>query len=206
MTNGCMPRRAGAYIYLKRKEMKASKATIESILIIEPTILADARGFFMETYKKSTFRKLGINDDFVQDNHSQSSRGVLRGLHYQLNPHAQGKLVRVVRGEVFDVAVDLRRGSPTYGKWFGTNLSAENKKMLYLPPGFAHGFYTISETADVLYKCTAEYHKESERGLIWNDPAVGIAWPIVNNLVDLLEKDRQYPGLAGIESNFIYGK
>lgn len=185
--------------------MKVSKATLDGILIIDPTVFSDERGFFMEAYKKSTLQKLGVQDEFVQDNLSCSTHGVLRGLHYQLKPHAQGKLIRTVSGEVFDVGVDLRRGSPTYGKWFGINLSAENKKMLYLPAGFAHGFYTVSAVAEVMYKCTAEYCKDDERGLIWNDPAVGIVWPIINGSVLLSEKDQRFSTLAEIENNFVYG-
>jgi dTDP-4-dehydrorhamnose 3,5-epimerase len=151
---------------------------IPDVILIEPAIFRDERGFFMESYKYSDFVAFGIKEHFVQDNHSRSVKGVLRGLHYQKHPKAQGKLVRVVVGEVFDVGVDIRLGSPTYGKWVGEVLSAENKRMLYIPPGFAHGFCVLSDVADVLYKTTEEYAPEYDAGIIWNDPEIGIQWPI----------------------------
>ncbi len=159
--------------------MKITPTTIPDVLIIEPKVFGDARGFFFESYNRQAFKEAtGLDVDFVQDNHSKSTKGVLRGLHYQLPPKAQGKLVRVVQGEVFDVAVDIRKSSPTFGKWVGDILSAENRKQLWIPPGFAHGFLTLSDTAEFLYKTTNYYSPEHERSLLWSDPALGIAWPI----------------------------
>lgn len=164
---------------------------IPDILIIEPTVFGDERGFFMETYKASVFAEAGIDCPFVQDNHSGSAKGILRGLHYQIR-QAQGKLVRVVAGEIFDVAVDLRRSSPTFGKWVACNLSAQNKLQLWIPPGFAHGFYVVSEWAEVLYKATDLYAPQWERTLLWNDPELGIPWPIPpGEEPTLSKKDRQ---------------
>lgn len=162
--------------------MNVVKTTIPEVLILEPTVYADARGFFLESYNKSVLAKVGITAEFVQDNHSQSSRNVLRGLHYQVNK-PQGKLVRVVTGEVYDVAVDIRRSSTTFGKWVGARLSAENKKSLWLPPGFAHGFVVLSERADFLYKVTEYRLAENERTIIWDDPEIGIDWPIIGEPV-----------------------
>lgn len=149
---------------------------IPDVVLIQPRVFEDERGFFLESYRKERFAEAGIPYDFVQDNHSRSRRGVLRGLHYQIR-QAQGKLVRVIAGEIFDVAVDLRRSSPTFGRWMGAVLSAENKTMLWIPPGFAHGFYVLSEQAEVLYKTTDYYAPQWERTLLWNDPALGIRWP-----------------------------
>lgn len=157
--------------------MKVTPLAIPEVLLIEPRVFGDARGFFMETWHAQTFAKAGIADRFVQDNHSRSARGVLRGLHYQLKK-PQGKLVRVVSGEVFDVAVDLRRHSPSFGRWVGTRLSEDNKHLLWVPPGFAHGFCVLSEHADFLYKCSEFYAPEDERALRWDDPAIGIDWPL----------------------------
>ncbi len=148
---------------------------LPDVLLLEPKVFGDDRGFFLETYRREVFAQAGI-PDFVQDNHSKSSRGVLRGLHYQIQ-QPQGKLVRVVQGEVFDVAVDLRRRSPTFGQWVGEVLNTDNKRALYVPPGFAHGFYVLSDTAEVTYKCTTYYAPQYERSLLWNDPAIGIEWP-----------------------------
>jgi dTDP-4-dehydrorhamnose 3,5-epimerase len=157
--------------------MKTTPATIPDVKLIEPRVFGDARGFFFESYNRQAFRAAtGLDVDFVQDNHSKSAKGVLRGLHYQLPPKAQGKLVRVVQGEVFDVAVDIRKGSPTFGRWVGEILSAENKKQFWIPPGFAHGFVTLTETAEFLYKTTDYYSPEHERCIRWNDPAIGIDW------------------------------
>ena len=150
---------------------------IPDVLIIEPRVFEDGRGFFMETYQAREFAQAGINHNFVQDNHSLSKQNTLRGLHYQIQ-HAQGKLVRVVAGEIFDAAVDLRRSSPTFGKSFSLLLSAKNKRQLWIPPGFAHGFYVTSEWAEVVYKATDYYAPEAERTIIWNDPVIGVAWPI----------------------------
>ncbi len=159
--------------------MKVTPTAIPDVLIIEPKVFGDARGFFFESYNRQAFKAAtGLDVDFVQDNHSRSSKGVLRGLHYQLPPKAQGKLVRVVQGEVFDVAVDLRKSSPTFGHWVGDILSADNKKQLWIPPGFAHGFLTLSDTAEFLYKTTDYYSPEHERSLLWCEPALGITWPI----------------------------
>lgn len=150
---------------------------IPDVVLIEPTVFGDERGFFMESYRRSWFEKFGVDVDFVQDNHSRSVREVLRGLHYQVR-QPQGKLVRVTQGEVFDVAVDLRRASPTFGRWVGVVISGANKRMLWIPPGFAHGFYVLSESADFLYKCTDYYSAELERCIRWDDPVLAIDWPL----------------------------
>jgi dTDP-4-dehydrorhamnose 3,5-epimerase len=158
--------------------MKATRTEIPDVLILEPKVFGDARGFFLESYNEQVFREAtGLALEFVQDNHSRSGRGVLRGLHYQLK-QPQGKLVRVVRGAVFDVAVDVRRSSPTFGKWVGTELSEDNHRQFWVPPGFAHGFVVLSETADFLYKTTDYYAPEHERCIAWNDPEIGITWPL----------------------------
>ncbi|CAG0996580.1 dTDP-4-dehydrorhamnose 3,5-epimerase [Burkholderiales bacterium] len=157
--------------------MKVTPTALPEVLLIEPRVFADERGFFYESYNARALREAGLEAHFVQDNHSRSSRGVLRGLHYQIR-QAQGKLVRVVVGEVFDVAVDLRRSSPNFGRWMGARLSAENKHMLWVPPGFAHGFLVLSEVAEFLYKTTDYWARDHERTLLWNDPALGIDWPI----------------------------
>ena len=158
--------------------MKVTPTAIPDVKLIEPKVFGDSRGFFLESWNAQAFASAGIDRMFVQDNHSLSSRGTLRGLHYQMN-RTQGKLVRVVVGEVFDVAVDMRRNSPTFGKWVGELLSSENKRMLWVPEGFAHGFYVTSERAEFLYKCTDYYDPSSERALLWNDPSVGVRWPLV---------------------------
>ena len=156
----------------------ATPTAIPEVLVLEPKVFGDARGFFFESFNARDFAQAtGLNVDFVQDNHSKSARGVLRGLHYQIQ-HAQGKLVRVVQGEVFDVAVDLRRASPSFGRWVGVHLSADNKKQLWVPPGFAHGFVVLSESAEFLYKTTDYWYPEHERSLLWSDPAIGIEWPL----------------------------
>jgi dTDP-4-dehydrorhamnose 3,5-epimerase len=159
--------------------MKFSPTSLKDILIIEPRVFSDERGFFMETFQLEQFKRAGIHFDFVQDNHSRSMQGILRGMHYQIQ-QAQGKLVRVVVGEVYDVAVDLRRSSPTFGKWMGEILSSDNKLQLWVPPGFAHGFYVISEWAEVVYKTTDYYAPEWERTLAWDDPQIGIEWPLID--------------------------
>jgi dTDP-4-dehydrorhamnose 3,5-epimerase len=156
--------------------MNVLDTSLPGVLIIEPKVFGDDRGFFFESWNVRAFRAAGIDVGFVQDNHSRSARNVLRGLHYQIQ-HAQGKLVRVIAGEVFDVAVDLRRSSPTFGKWEGVTLSAENKRMLWIPPGFAHGFLVVSEFAEFLYKTTEYWAPEHERTIAWDDPDLGIAWP-----------------------------
>ena len=175
---------------------------IPDVILIKPKVFEDERGFFMEVYKRSEFEAFGILESFVQDNHSRSVKGVLRGLHYQNPPKAQGKLVRVVVGEIFDVAVDIRKGSPYYGKWVGLILSSQNKKMLYIPPGFAHGFCVLSEVAEVIYKTTEEYSPDHEAGIIWNDPEINIDWPIKNPF--LSEKDKKWPFLREAWNEFLY--
>ncbi len=175
--------------------MNVIRCELEGLLILEPKVFGDARGFFMETWNQRRYREAGLDAPFVQDNLSQSRYGTLRGLHFQ-NPGAQGKLVSVLQGEVFDVAVDIRQGSPTFGKWHGTRLSGENKRQFYIPPGFAHGFAVLSETALFHYKCTAFYSPTDEMTLRWNDPDVGIAWPLENPM--LSEKDARGLLLRGI--------
>lgn len=178
--------------------MQLIATRIPDVLILEPVVHGDHRGFFLETYRKEVFTAAGVDVDFVQDNHSKSARGVLRGLHYQLQ-QPQGKLVRVVQGEIFDVAVDLRRSSPSFGQWVGELLSADNKRAMWVPPGFAHGFVVISETAEVTYKCTTYYAPQHERTLLWNDADLGIDWPPVGEVL-LSDKDRLAPGLADAET------
>jgi dTDP-4-dehydrorhamnose 3,5-epimerase len=168
---------------------------IPEVLLITPRVRADSRGFFMETYKRSEFAAAGIRDTFVQENHSSSVRGVLRGLHYQRAPQAQSKLVRVVSGRIFDVAVDLRPDSPSRGRWVGVELSADEKNLMYIPEWCAHGFCVLSDRAEVLYHTSTEYSPEHEAGVMWNDPAVGIAWPVSDPVVS--ERDKQWPLMAG---------
>ncbi len=175
--------------------MRFIPTTIPDVILIEPKVFADDRGFFMENYQKQRFVEAGIPFDFVQDNHSKSQQGVLRGLHYQVQ-QTQGKLVRVVAGEIFDVAVDIRKSSPTFGKWIGDYLSADNKKMLWVPAGFAHGFYVTSPSAEVQYKTTDYYAPQWERTIAWNDPAINIAWPIHDMLPTLSPKDEAGKALA----------
>lgn len=178
--------------------MQIVETALPGVLIIEPKVFGDARGFFLESWNRQSIADAGLHLDFVQDNHSRSARGVLRGLHYQLeNP--QGKLVRVTQGAVFDVAVDIRRSSPNFGRWVGVELSAENHRMLWVPPGFAHGFLVLSETADFLYKCTSLYHPPSDRGIRWDDPEIGILWPDVGVAPLLSGKDAIAPHLADAE-------
>lgn len=187
---------------------------IEGLCVITPTVHGDDRGYFMETYNLNDMKEAGLDLDFVQDNQSSSGKGVLRGLHYQKN-YPQGKLVRVIRGSVFDVAVDLRKGSETYGKWYGLELSEENKKQFYIPKGFAHGYLVLSEWAEFCYKCTDFYHPGDDGGLVWNDPAIGITWPDVTGEylgngsssgyhmsdgtpLNILERDENWPTLANL--------
>jgi dTDP-4-dehydrorhamnose 3,5-epimerase len=178
------------------------KLEIPDLVLIEPRLVSDNRGFFMETYKHSEYAAQGVKDVFVQENHSRSSRRTLRGLHYQKDPRAQGKLVRVIIGEIFDVALDIRKGSATYGKWVGVTLSEKNNTMLYVPPGFAHGFCVLSEEAEVIYKVTKEYAPEYEAGILWNDSSLKIEWPLNDPI--LSERDRAWPGLQGADNNFVY--
>jgi dTDP-4-dehydrorhamnose 3,5-epimerase len=170
--------------------MKFTKTKLPGVILIEPHVFGDQRGFFMETYHRELFRNKGITLPFVQDNHSRSQKGVLRGLHYQ-QPKSQGKLVRCGRGSLFDVAVDIRRGSPTFGKWVGADLSEENKLMLWIPPGFAHGFCVTSDETDLVYKCTALYSQKDEHAIRWDDPDIGIDWPIASP--HLSERDETAP-------------
>ena len=170
--------------------MKVNKAPLDGVFIIEPKVFKDARGIFYEVYSAKKYEEHGIPAHFVQDNHSVSEKGVLRGLHYQINP-GQAKLVRVTRGEVFDVVLDIRKESPTYGKWWSLHLSETNKFQLYVPEGFAHGFCVLSESVEFLYKCSNYYSPEDERGIMWNDPDLAIEWPIENPIIS--EKDNVYP-------------
>lgn len=175
-------------------KIKVTPCPIEGLYVIEPAVFKDQRGYFMETYNQNDFKEAGLDLVFVQDNQSMSVRGVLRGLHYQ-KQYPQGKLVRAVRGTVFDVAVDLREKSATYGKWFGVILSAENKKQFYIPEGFAHGFLVLSEEAEFAYKCTDFYHPGDEGGLKWDDPAIGVEWPIEEGMELIIsEKDQKWGG------------
>jgi dTDP-4-dehydrorhamnose 3,5-epimerase len=175
--------------------MKKLETALPGVFVLEPRVFEDPRGWFYESYREDRFRELGISDRFVQDNHSFSSRGVLRGLHYQLG-RPQAKLVRVLQGEVFDVAVDIRRGSPTFGRWTGEILSGANRRQMYLPKGFAHGFLVLSDTAEFLYKVSDFWAKDEERGVAWNDPKVGIAWPLQGLTPVLNPRDGAYPALA----------
>ena len=171
--------------------MKLTLTPIKDLVVIEPKVFGDERGYFYEAYNKNTFHELGLDYDFVQDNQSFSRKGVLRGLHFQKN-YPQAKLVRVIEGEVFDVAVDLRKDSPTHGKWYGVVLSGENKKMFMIPRGFAHGFLVLSETATFSYKCDDFYHPNDEGGIIYNDPTIGVEWPKLDCEIILSEKDKAH--------------
>jgi dTDP-4-dehydrorhamnose 3,5-epimerase len=172
--------------------MKAIATAIPEVMVIEPRVFGDERGFFMESFKQNLFDELtGTSHPFVQDNHSRSARGVLRGLHYQLPPHAQGKLVRVTQGSVFDVAVDIRRGSPSFGKWVGVELSGENHRQFWIPPGFAHGFLVLSELADFLYKTTGYYAPSAERSIRWDDAQLKIEWPDIGMAPIVSAKDAE---------------
>ena len=178
--------------------MKVERASIPDVLVLEPQVFGDARGFFYESYNRRSFAAAtGLDVEFVQDNHSRSARNVLRGLHYQIR-QPQGKLVRVVTGEIWDVAVDLRRGSPSFGRWVAARLDAVSHRMLWIPPGFAHGFVVLSEQADVVYKATDFYAPEHERTLLWSDPAIGIQWPLAG-APGMADKDRRGVPLAGAE-------
>ena len=181
--------------------MEVRRTPLDGVLVLKPAVHIDTRGFFMESYSARTLQSLGIDVHFVQDNHSRSMKGVLRGLHYQVNP-GQVKLVRAISGAIFDVAVDIRHGSPTFGRWFGQVLSEDNFLQLYMPPGFAHGFCVLSERADIAYKVNTFYSPPDERGLRWDDPEIGIDWPVSDPLVS--ERDRHHPGLADIKAEFVY--
>ncbi len=180
-------------------KIKVTPCDIDGLYVIEPKVFGDERGYFVETYNKQEFAANGLDMEFVQDNQSKSKKGVLRGLHFQ-KQHPQGKLVRVLSGEVFDVAVDIRKGSDTYGKWFGVVLSEENMKQFYVPEGFAHGYYVLSDNAVFSYKCTDFYHPEDEGGILWNDPEIGIQWPVEDGVeVVLSEKDQRREGIRSLQ-------
>ena len=178
--------------------MKVHETELKGLLVIEPDCFGDQRGFFMETWQKERYCELGIGEEFVQDNLSYSEHGILRGLHYQ-KPQGQGKLVYVIEGEVYDVAVDIRKGSPTFGRWAGYYLSGDNKRQLFIPAGFAHGFCVTGEKALFTYKCTDYYNREAEKGVIWNDPDLGIKWPVETPVIS--DKDRELPRLKDINSD-----
>ncbi|MEK4046465.1 dTDP-4-dehydrorhamnose 3,5-epimerase [Paenibacillus sp. FSL H8-0048] len=184
--------------------MKFIKTHLEDVLVVEPAVFGDHRGWFMETYSEAKFHEQELRYQFVQDNQSYSAvKGTLRGLHFQLNPKAQTKLVRCTRGSIFDVAVDIRQGSPSYGKWYGIELNAENKKQLLIPKGFAHGFMTLTEDVEVQYKCDELYAPECDGGILWNDPDIAIEWPI--DVIPVLSaKDEQAPLLKDVKHNFVY--
>ncbi len=183
-------------------KLKFKETSIEGVFIIEPTVFEDERGYFMETYHAGEFKEAGLDLNFVQDNQSKSKKGVLRGLHFQYT-QPQGKLVRVIKGEVFDVGVDLRKDSPTYGRWEGVLLSEENKKQFYIPEGFAHGFLVLSEEAEFTYKCTNFYKGDDEGGILWNDPEIGIEWPLENiDEVILSDKDKRWKNLKNTVIEF----
>jgi dTDP-4-dehydrorhamnose 3,5-epimerase len=184
--------------------MKITHNHIPGLVVIEPKVFEDSRGYFYESYNKKAFHEAGITNEFVQDNQSKSNKGVLRGLHYQLEPFAQAKLVRVISGSVFDVAVDIRNGSPTYGQWFGEVLSAENKKQMFIPRGFAHGFLVLEDNTEFFYKCDNFYSKEHDRGIKFDDPAINIDWNFpLDNLI-LSDKDKVQPLLKDADNSFVY--
>lgn len=181
---------------------KFKRLEIPDVILVEAQAFSDERGLFMESFKESVFSANGINTRFVQDNYSHSIKGVIRGLHYQKDPKAQAKLMMAFRGEIFDVAVDIRKGSPTYGRWVGEILSDKNHRLLYAPEGFAHGFCVLSDKADVLYKISSEYSTEHERGILWNDPELAVKWPVDKPIV--IKKDLQLPTLKNADNNFVY--
>lgn len=186
--------------------MKIIKTKIPGLLIIEPKVFQDSRGYFFESYNKSDFEQENLQFNFVQDNESRSGHGVIRGLHYQIEPYAQTKLVRALSGKIYDVAVDIRKGSPTYGRWVGVELSEENKRQALVPKGFAHGFSVLSKTAVVFYKCDNFYHAELDRGIIYNDKSLNIDWKIDPDKANVSEKDLQHPLLQDAENNFVYSE
>jgi dTDP-4-dehydrorhamnose 3,5-epimerase len=188
------------------EKFQVSIPDIEGIMVIEPRCFSDDRGFFLESYHKRDFEILGISEDFVQDNHSCSKKGVIRGLHYQ-SGYPQGKLVRVLRGSIYDVTIDIRKGSPHFGKYFGINMSSKDHRMVYVPVGFAHGFLSLEDRTEVQYKTTDYYHPEYDAGILWNDPAIGITWPLNENGIHspvLSAKDADLPLLVDIDSPFEY--
>jgi dTDP-4-dehydrorhamnose 3,5-epimerase len=175
-----------------------------NLIIFEPTVFEDSRGYFFESYNENTLAQAGITTKFVQDNQAKSSYGVIRGMHYQLNPNAQTKMIRVLTGAILDVVLDLRKGSPTFGKHYSIELTAENKKQFYIPQGFAHGYSVLSETAEVFYKCDAFYHKESEAGIQFYDPALNIDWKIPADKQIISDKDKQHPTFEDCKNNFVF--
>lgn len=179
-------------------KLTVTKTLLSGLLVIEPQVFGDDRGFFMEFYNRDSFSALGIEEAFVQDNHSRSGKGVLRGLHYQIPPAPMGKLVKCTRGKIFDVAVDIRKSSATFGRWHGETLSGDNHKMLYLPPGFAHGFVALDEINDVIYACTNVYTPSAERAILWNDPDINVVWPLDKVVVS--DKDGKSPPLKEAET------
>jgi dTDP-4-dehydrorhamnose 3,5-epimerase len=185
--------------------MEVLETSIPEVILFRPRVFSDARGSFFESYNQNSIREIGITNIFVQDNQSQSSKGVLRGLHYQLGEYAQAKLVRVIKGSVYDVAVDIRKGSPTYGKYFGAILSEENKLQMLVPRGFAHGFIVLEDETIFAYKCDNFYHKASEGGIIWNDSSIGIDWQMDTKDILLSEKDEILPNLENCLNDFVYG-
>jgi len=193
-------------IYVRLESLLMSfifkRLEISDVILVEPDTYPDERGFFMEGYKESIFKKNGINAKFIQNNFSHSKKGVLRGMHYQNKPAALAKLVSAVKGEIFDVAIDMRKNSPTFGKWVGEILSDKNHRIIYIPEGFAHGLCVLSEAADVSYLMNHEYSPEHERGIIWNDPEVGIKWPIKEPIIS--KKDQRQPLLKNADTNFVY--
>jgi dTDP-4-dehydrorhamnose 3,5-epimerase len=184
--------------------MIITKTEIEGIVIIQPKVFSDSRGYFLESFNSEMLRKEGIVFNPVQDNESKSVKGVVRGLHYQLNPHSQAKLVRVVEGKIFDVVLDLRRNSKTFGQWFGLELDSDSKKQLFIPHGFAHGYSVLSEQTTVFYKCDNFYHPQSEGGVLYNDPALGIDWKVDAARATVSDKDKILPTLEQVETNFVY--
>lgn len=186
--------------------MKIIETPLPDLFIVEPSVFKDARGYFFEAYNHKKFQSHGIDIQFVQDNESQSEYGVIRGLHYQLAPYSQSKLVRVVMGKILDVAVDIRRNSPTFGKHFSLEIEAEKKQMLFIPKGFAHGFSVLSKNAIVLYKCDALYNHEAERGIMYNDPKLNIDWKVKPSEAIVSAKDKVHPTLENTDTNFFYGK
>jgi dTDP-4-dehydrorhamnose 3,5-epimerase len=182
-----------------------TKTTLPGLLVIEPKVFGDDRGFFMEFQNRDEFARHGFKETFVQLNHSRSKKGVVRGLHYQINPAPMGKLVKCVRGKIFDVGVDIRKGSPTWGQWYGDILSGDNHKMLYFPPGFAHGFLSLEDGTEVIYACTGIYSAHDERALLWNDPAIGIKWPVDQVGAGIVsERDQKHPGLKDVDTNLTF--
>jgi dTDP-4-dehydrorhamnose 3,5-epimerase len=187
-------------------KLTVSQTSLPGLLLIEPKAFGDDRGFFLEFYNRDSFKEFGLAEPFVQDNHSRSKKGVLRGMHYQNNPTPMGKLVKCVHGRIFDVGVDVRKGSPTFGQWFGEILTGDNHKMLYLPPGFAHGFLSLEDDTDVIYACTNVYSPKDERAVVWNDPDLAIKWPLelVGGKALVNDKDQTSPGLKNIDTNFVF--